>query len=241
MNIVYEPKGRALEYSPLACNLYRGCTHGCTYCYAPACMRTSSEKWHSEAIPRSHVIELFEKDALRLRNDTRKILFSFLSDPYQPIEASEQITRHTLEIVKKYGLKSQILTKGGKLVERDFDLLKTAGTELGITLCFINDDSRKQWEPFASTVAERIALLKNAHKTGIYTWVSMEPVVDPKEALAVIRKIHPYVRFWKIGKLNHNKEVEKTIDWKKFRIDVETLLKKIGADFYIKDDLRAFA
>ena len=34
MNVIYEPKGRAREYSELACNLYRGCTHGCRYCYA---------------------------------------------------------------------------------------------------------------------------------------------------------------------------------------------------------------
>lgn len=43
MNVIYEPKGKAGEYSPLAVNLYRGCDHGCTYCYAPAATRTARE------------------------------------------------------------------------------------------------------------------------------------------------------------------------------------------------------
>jgi len=38
MAVIYEPKGMALEYAPLACNLYRGCQHGCRYCYAPNCL-----------------------------------------------------------------------------------------------------------------------------------------------------------------------------------------------------------
>jgi len=241
MNVIYEPKGRAGEYAPLACNLYLGCTHGCTYCYAPACMHKTSAVWHSEGFARSRVIELFEKDAKRLQGDSRKILFSFLSDPYQPVEAEKKLTRQALELAKKYNLKSQILTKGGKLVKRDFDLLRECGTELGVTLCFVNDDLRRQWEPHAASVPERISLLKAAYKTGIYTWISLEPVIDPGEALQVIQKMHPYVRFWKIGKLNHNKDVENTVDWRKFRVDAENLLKEKGAAYYIKEDLRAFA
>lgn len=240
MNVIYEPKGRAREYSPLACNLYRGCTHGCLYCYAPGCMRTTSAKWHEGAVVRSRVLELFEKDAAKLRGDPRKILFSFLSDPYQPLEATEKITRQALEMVKKYNLRSQILTKGGVLVERDFDLMKACGTELGVTLCFVDDELRRKWEPTAASVAERLQLLCNAHAAGLHTWVSLEPVIDPDQALAVIREAHPWVSFWKVGKLNHMKEVEKQVDWRLFRREVEALLQRLHANYYIKDDLRAF-
>ena len=63
MNVIYEPKGRAREYSPLACNLYMGCTHGCKYCYAPACMHKKPEAWHEAARARSeNVLKLFERD-----------------------------------------------------------------------------------------------------------------------------------------------------------------------------------
>ncbi|MDP2646357.1 MAG: radical SAM protein [Desulfobacterales bacterium] len=242
MNVIYEPRGRAREYSELACNLYRGCTHGCRYCYAPACMRTTGEKWHAKAEPRKDILSLLEKDAQRLRGDTRSILFCFLSDPYQPLERTERLTRQALEIVSKHNLNNQVLTKGcADLIMEDMDLMKTARTQLGMTLCFAADDARREWEPNASAVDDRLNVLKTAHKAGIFTWVSLEPVIDPDQALAVIHMAHPYVNFWKVGKLNHMKEYERNVNWAKFLVDAETLLTKLGAKYYIKNDLRAFS
>jgi len=241
MNVIYEPKGRAREYSELACNLYRGCTHGCRYCYAPACMRTTSENWHERAEPRTRVLEMLEKDASRLRGDDRRILFCFLSDPYQPIERRSRLMRQSFSIIEKYKLRSQVLTKGSAdLIIDDLDLMRKAGTELGVTLCFVDDETRKYWEPNASTVEERLSILKMAHMSGIFTWVSLEPVIDPIQALDVIRMAHTYVDFWKIGKLNHMKDVESKVDWRKFLSDVRSLLSRLNAKYYIKDDLKRF-
>lgn len=242
MNVIYEPKGRAREYSEWACNLYKGCTHGCKYCYAPACMRTSCAVWHKEAHPRARVLELFEKDAAQLRGNAGRVLFCFLSDPYQPLERTERLTRQALQLVKKYRLKSQILTKGSaELIQEDMGLIKDVGSQLGLTLCFTDDALRQEWEPHASTVTDRLTVLKNASKEGVFTWVSLEPVIDPDQALDVIRQAHPYVNYWKIGKLNHNKAVESSVDWRKFLIDVEALLKQVGAKYLIKKDLYKFA
>ena len=58
---------------------------------------------------------------------------------------------------------------------------------LGVTLSFINDASRREWEPMASSVQSRLRILQKALEMGIYTWVSMEPVIIPDEALDVIR------------------------------------------------------
>ena len=247
MNVVYKPKGRALEYAHLACNLYMGCTHGCTYCYAPGCVRQTSDAWHVDAVVRKDVVESFTKDAEWLSknlpdDDKRRVLFCFLSDPYQPLESRHHITRRCLEIAKKHGIKVDVLTKGTYArVSKDFNLMHEAGVHLGVTLSFISDKKRKEWEPNASTVSDRLKILKAAHELGIYTWVSMEPVISPEEALAVIDKAHEFVNFWKVGKLNHNKEVENAVDWHKFYVDVRSKLKKYEADFYIKKDLRAFA
>jgi DNA repair photolyase len=129
MNVIYEPKGRAREYSELACNLYRGCTHGCRYCYAPSCMRTTGEKWHEASAPRRNVLQNLEKDAKKLHGDKRCILFCFLSDPYQPLERTERLTRQSLEIVVKNGLNSQVLTKGcADLIQEDLGLMREART-----------------------------------------------------------------------------------------------------------------
>jgi DNA repair photolyase len=202
-------------------------------------MHSTAEKWHSQIELRKNAIPLFEKDAEKLMGDPRRILFSFLSDPYQPLEREKRLTRQALEIVGKYRLKSQILTKGcADLIQEDLPLMKRVKAQLGITLCFIDDKSRQQWEPDASTVEDRFNILKAAHAEKIFTWVSLEPVIDPEQALEVIRKAAPYVNFWKIGKLNHMKTEEAKVDWRKFRKDVENLLTEFGASYYIKEDLR---
>jgi hypothetical protein len=205
-------------------------------------MRTTCKAWLEEAHPRARVLELFEKDAAQLRGDLRRVLFCFLSDPYQPLERTERLTRQALQLVKKYRLRSQILTKGSaELIQEDMGLIKDVGSQLGVTLCFTDDALRRKWEPHASTVTDRLTVLKNASKEGVFTWVSLEPVIDPDQALDVIKRAYPYVDYWKIGKLNHNKAVESNVDWQKFLIDVETLLKRVGAKYYIKEDLRKFA
>ena len=85
-----------------------------------------------------------------------------------------------------------------------------------------------------------LEIIKRAHKAGLYTWVSLEPVIDPDQALNLIRKAHKYVRFWKVGKLNHMKKYEQTVNWRKFLYDVEALLKKYSAKYYSKNVLRTF-
>jgi DNA repair photolyase len=241
MNIVYEPRGRAKEYSDLACNLYMGCSHGCKYCFAPACMRKTSAVWHSNIYPRKNALLSLEKDAalLNKRNDQRAVLFCFLSDPYQPLEKKEKLTHQALKIMRQYQIKSKILTKGCcELIEADLPLMKEAGTEFGITICFTDDSSRQNWEPEAAPISDRFEILKKAHAAGIYTWVSLEPVIDPQQALEVIRQGAPYVDKWKIGKLNHMKDEESKVDWLTFREEAESLLTSLNADYYIKDDLR---
>ena len=245
MNIIYEPKGRAREYSPLACNLYMGCTHGCKYCYAPSCMHKKPEEWHEAARARGNdVLRLFERDCEKLAreradDENRRVLFCFLSDPYQPLEKELHLTRQGIGIAARHGIKIDILTKGDdSLIEQDLPLMLESQTHLGITLSFINDVSRREWEPMASSVQSRLRILRKAHGMGIYTWVSMEPVIIPDEAVAVIREAHDYVDFWKVGKLNHNKEVEKSVNWLKFREDAIALLESYGSEYYIKEDLR---
>jgi DNA repair photolyase len=241
MNVIYEPKGRAREYSALACNLYMGCTHGCVYCYAPACMRTTHEKWHKAATPRKAIIPQFEKDAKKFEGDLRPILFCFLTDPYQPAEKNERLTRQALEIAKRYQLRTQILTKGfNDIISEDLDLMREMGTELGLTITFADDSKRVLWEPHASSIPDRIKTLQEAFEKGIYTWVSLEPVIDPEQAIELIQQISPFVKFWKIGKLNHMKEQENKVNWKKFLTDVVQLLDSLGAKYYIKNDLLAF-
>jgi DNA repair photolyase len=237
--IVYEPAGRAREYAPLAANLYRGCGHGCVYCYAPDAIRERRETFYNKPIPRKNIIAELEKDCAKLDGkETRPVLLSFTSDPYQPLDEKLKIAREAIKILKKHGLNVVILTKGGKRAERDFDLLDS-GDFVGASLTFTNVDDSKKWEPHAALPEERIAMLRNAKEAGLKTWASLEPVIYPEQSLELIRLTHEFVDLYKVGTLNHHSHA-KSIDWKSFAERAIAMLKEYGVKFYIKKDLRKY-
>lgn len=241
-SIIYEPRGRAREYSELAANLYRGCDHGCIYCYAPLATRTKRDEFHQPSV-RVNVIEKFKQDAILLSRvgEKRPILLSFTTDPYQKLDDKEQLTRKAIEILFENNLSVSILTKGGKRSERDFDLLsqKSELSEYGATLVFTDEDLRKKIEPNAAPTEERITSLRHAYELGIKTYVSLEPVWDPEQSLALIEKTHKFVDFYKVGKLNYNAQ-KNTINWTQFKIDVISKLNELKKHYYIKIDLQKY-
>ena len=244
MKVIYEPKGRAKEYAELACNLYVGCTHGCKYCYAPGVLRKTRFQWEHEGVaPRKDMARDLEKDLMEMcaKQDQREVLFSFVSDPFCCAEKDYRLTRRAITLCGAYNINHTVLTKGDyNLVSEYFDDMKKWGTRLGVSLCYVNDKSRYNWEPLASTVKERMQILKEAHQKGIKTWCSLEPVIYTKQALDLIDMMHPYVDFWKVGKLNHFKEIEDTIDWERFLYDVTETLEYHCCNYYIKNDLQKF-
>jgi len=237
MSIIYEPTGRAREYAPLAANLYSGCAHGCTYCFGPSTLRKTRDDFHNNVQPKKNALERLRKDAAKLEGNDHEILISFVTDPYQPAEDIHQITRRAIEILIFHGLRFTILTKGGIRAMKDFDLLKGYDKcSFGTTLVF-GGDKAKEWEPSAPSPAERIATIIEAKDQGIKTWVSLEPVIDPDEALQLISVLEHIVDHWKVGKINHWPAIEKAVDWVQFRESAKALLEEIGADYYFKKSL----
>jgi len=243
MSVIYEPKGAAREYSPLACNLYSGCEHGCKYCYVPGIPPWKYQddarlKFHKSSLPRKNILRQIENDAKKMHGDKREILLCFTCDPYQ-VGRDNSITTGALEIMAKHKMNAQVLTKGGMEAVEDFRIMKANKWKFGTTLLFSDDESRVQWEPCAATVESRIDAIRQAHEMGIYTWVSIEPVIDPAQALEVIRTTKPFVDYYKVGKLNHDSKKEATVDWSKFYMDVADIL--FETPHLIKDALLAYA
>lgn len=240
--IIYEAKGRAREYSELAANLYRGCDHGCTYCYAPLATRKKRENFVKPEV-REGVLNKFLKDAeeLEKEGEKRPILLSFTTDPYQNIDTKYEVTRKAIQILHSHNLKVSILTKGGKRAERDFDLLakRPELSQFGVTLVFLDEKMRKEIEPNAAPTQERINSLKKAYDLGIYTYVSLEPVWFPEDALKFIDLTHDFVDLYKVGKLNYNPQ-QNNVDWGIFRKEVIDKLEEYGNNYYIKKDLEKF-
>ena len=238
--VIYEPRGRAGEYAPLAVNLYRGCGHGCIYCYAPEATFIDRQEF-IKATPRQGIIEKLEKDAPQAALDGHKgnVLLCFTCDPYQPINDIHGLTRQAIEILHKNGFNVTILTKGGKRAERDFDLL-TPKDNFAVTLTFLDEQKSLQWEPKAAIPEERIEALRKAHELGIKTWVSLEPVIEPAESIEIIRQTHTFVDLFKVGLLNYHPK-GKEIDWRKFLQECIATLKQYGCQYYIKKDLRRYS
>ena len=244
--MTYEPAGRAREYAPLALNLYRGCSHGCLYCYAPNACRADRAAFHASPAPRIDVISKLERELakgthvrLQLTSGERdSVLLCFTTDPYQPLAAETGITRRAIELLHEHGYPVHVLTKGGMRAAADFDLLGSLpGDAFATTLTFLDPADSAHWEPGAASPADRMAAMTEAHVLGIPTWVSLEPVIDPEQTLAVIRATHSYVDLFKVGTLNHH-ELAKTIDWPDFARRAVGLLEELGAAYYLKNDLR---
>jgi len=147
-----------------------------------------------------------------------------------------QLTREVLKLFKQYNVNFQILTKGGTRAARDFDLYKP-GDSFGSTLTVYMAKSQIQWEFNAPSYYSRREAIIDAHKSGIKTWVSLEPVVCPNETLEIIKDTAAWVDLYKIGTINYN-DLKKQIDWKDFGHKAIELLKGYGKEYYIKDDLR---
>ena len=240
LNIIYEPRGAAKEYSPLALNLYEGCEHGCKYCYAPSCRyKKKSEFFGSQSI-RKNVLDKLEPDLKKMNEsgNAKRTLLCFTCDPYQHDDDFNMLTRDCLELFKKYKQPFQVLTKGGMKAVRDFDLYKP-GDAYAATLTFDSPERSMVWEPNAALPVDRMDSLKAANDMGIETWASFEPVIDPKDTFKLIDKTHEYVDLYKVGKINRFK-TGIDVDWKKFTIEVIDKLEQLGKKYYIKDSLKQF-
>jgi len=166
------------------------------------------------------------------------ILLSFGCDPYPPEPHDSSLTRAILEQLRQRHRPYTVLTKGGTRAARDFDILESSvAASFGTTLVFTDQATADAWEPGAASLENRIAAVETAHRRGIATWVSMEPVVVPDQAIDLVRRYHTIVDHWKVGKLNYCPEVEDKVNWLSFREDITRTLRSVGADFYLKKSL----
>ena len=244
-NYIYKPAGRALEYSPLALNIYTGCDHGCTYCY-------NRFRFPIDDSRRRNIDMTKLREELAREKYDKQILLSFVGDPYCRAEMDLKATWEVLNTLFHYDMKVAILTKGGMRALRDVQMFEQfrRNVKVGATLSFSSNERAKEFEPNSAPPTERLAMLRTLHDDHlIRTWVSVEPVIDPEESLRAIEAAIPYVDEFRIGKLNHDPEREAQIDWPDFLERVVTLLRPYGTGLkavgnkivYIKIDLREAA
>lgn len=233
MSLIYEPKGKAREYSPLALNVYSGgCDHRCDYCYCPSIMRGV---W--SATPRPRDLSGLAREAASAR---RQVLLCFMSDPYCLAEQTYRNTRSALAVLSSARCSVAILTKGGARCLDDLDMFKAwpdGRIKVGATLTAWGKGFQEYWEPGAAAPCDRIDTLRQLHDAGVQTWASIEPVIDPVESLAAIDASLPCVDAYKVGKWNHDARANAT-DWPAFAKAAVDMIRRAGKRLYVKADLR---
>jgi len=217
-------------------NIYTGCNHGCTYCYAPSVLHKTREQCE-DAQPREGLLEALNKQLWTGEYAGKLIHLCFTCDPYPAPPVDTTITRDVIQAIKGYGAAHvQILTKGGGRALRDFDLLDGNDwfgvTYTGYGLGDLFEPANA--EPKAANPAERLESLGVAKKAGIKTWMSCEPVLDEQDIYTII-SLAGYVDMFRIGKLNYHPS---DINWGEFGRECERLCKQYGRNYMIKDGLR---
>lgn len=168
------------DYIPCeyAMDIYRGCNHGCIYCYARA---SHYEKTDNFACIR------VKEDALRiirdeLRRKTEKgiILIGSVSDNYNIFEKDLCLTRHALELINAFDFGVSIITKSD-LVARDtdvfMDIKENAPVCVNFSITCADDELSSKVEPFAPVTTKRMEAIKYLTDHGIHTGVLMDPVI----------------------------------------------------------------
>lgn len=216
---IYNPKGKAGEYAPWACNFYTGCSNDCEYCY---CKRGFlSHVW--DDVPHlkkcfkdeRKALEIFEKELVENLEALKatSLFFTFSSDPFLPGVKSTYWAAAACAL--SHGVRVQFLTKRADFVNDHF-LIRNAiwKTHLAFGFTLTGCDGK---EPGASTNQERIEAMRILHERGFKTFASIEPIVDFDSSLRMIKETIGFCDLYKIG-----------------------LMSGVKKDYYDDEDVRGF-
>lgn len=239
-SIIYAPKGQAGEYAPLATNPYRGCGHGCAYCYVPLVTKQPRPEFDSGAVERVDFHKRLVTDARKYQaaGIAEQVMLSFTTDPYHPGDCS--LTRITLEVLRDHGLAFCTLTKGGTRALRDIHAFRPTRDAFASTLTSLDERFSRKWERGAADPSDRLAALRAFHERGIFTWVSLEPTLDIEASLSIVDATHGFVDLYKVGRANYLKEITRTTDWRDYTLRMIDKLQALGKRHYVKRDLQPY-
>jgi DNA repair photolyase len=165
-------------------NPYRGCLHGCAYCYA----RPSHEylgfgagsDFERKLVVKRRAAELLAEAFDRKSWTGELVLFSGNTDCYQPLEKELELTRGCLAVCARYRNPIHVITKSA-LVERDLDLLQQLAEEAhaGVTVSipFLDVDVARALEPYAPPPSRRIESVRRLAAAGLPVGVNIAPLI----------------------------------------------------------------
>ncbi|MEZ2222317.1 PA0069 family radical SAM protein [Rhizobium sp. RCC_161_2] len=165
-------------------NPYRGCEHGCIYCFARpthAYMGLSAGlDFEAKLFAKPDAAKLLERELAKPGYKPRVIAIGTNTDPYQPIEKEWRIMRQILEVLNKANHPVAIVTKSA-LVMRDIDILKEMAAKnlvrVGLSVTTLDRKLARTMEPRAATPQRRLEAIRALSKAGIQTAIMVAPII----------------------------------------------------------------
>lgn len=171
-------------------NPYRGCTFGCSYCYAAffAADKGQQVDWGQWVEVKSNAAELLRKDR---RLAGAKILLGSATDPYQPVELRTGLTRTLLEVMVDIVPQPRLVIQTrSPLVVRDSDVLKKfAQVRVNLSIPTDDDAVRKAFEPSAPSIVRRFQALKMLRAARVKTGVCISPMLPLRDPVGFVDHI----------------------------------------------------
>jgi DNA repair photolyase len=165
-------------------NPYRGCEHGCVYCFARPTHAylglSPGLDFESKLFVKPEAAELLEKELASPNYSPKVIAIGTNTDPYQPIERKYQVMRRILEVLDRAGHPVGIVTKSA-LVLRDLDILARMAernlAKVALSVTTLDADLARRMEPRAATPMRRLETLRRLSQAGVPTTVMVAPVI----------------------------------------------------------------
>ncbi len=165
-------------------NPYRGCEHGCIYCFARPTHAylglSPGLDFESKLFVKPEAAKLLERELSAPGYVPRTIAIGTNTDPYQPIEREHQVMRRILEVLDRFNHPVGIVTKSA-LVTRDIDILSRMASrrlaKVALSVTTLDPKLARVMEPRAATPARRLDALRQLAEAGIPTSVMVAPVI----------------------------------------------------------------
>lgn len=165
-------------------NPYRGCEHGCVYCYARpshAYMNLSPGlDFESKLFVKKDMAQVLEAQLRKPSYTPAPVMIGANTDPYQPLEREHRVTRELLEVLHRFRHPAMIVTKS-HAITRDVDLLAAMAKDnlvsVGVSLCTLDRELARTLEPRAATPARRLDAMRMLSDAGVPVMVLAAPLM----------------------------------------------------------------
>jgi len=168
----------------VGCSPYRGCEHGCAYCFARPTHEylgfSAGLDFETRIMVKERAPELLRAELSKRRWRPQVVAMSGITDVYQPIERRMQLTRRCLEVFAEFRNPCGLITKN-HLITRDVDILREMARENLVSVCIslttLDDDLAKVLEPRASRPQRRLAAIQELSDAGVPVRVLVAPTI----------------------------------------------------------------